>query len=95
MSDPVGVHVIIHGQVQMVGFRYFAWRTAERHAISGWVRNRRDGAVEVEAAGPRRRLDAFVQDLRSGPPTAVVTGIDIDWLDPPPEHHGFTIAHSP
>ena len=45
-------HVIIRGRVQQVGFRAWTEDTALEHGLEGWVRNRRDGAVEAVFAGP-------------------------------------------
>ena len=43
------LHIVIRGRVQGVGFRAFVVRGAEDLGVGGWVRNREDGAVEVEA----------------------------------------------
>ena len=60
-------HVIVSGMVQGVGFRYYALREAERAGVSGWVRNRRDGTVEIEAQGEEEALEAFLAAVRPGP----------------------------
>src|SRR5258705_10330251 len=52
MSAEVIRHVLIRGRVQGVGYRAFAEYTALDHGLAGWVRNRRDGAVEAVFAGP-------------------------------------------
>ena len=58
---------IVRGRVQGVGFRYSAVREAERLGIKGWVRNARDGNVEVWAEGDEDQLDLFLKWLRNGP----------------------------
>ena len=85
------VHLIVHGRVQGVGFRWHVLRQARSRGLAGWVRNRDDGTVEAEAEGDRAALDAFVADLRHGPARAQVTGIEADWTDPPPRHRTFVI----
>ena len=45
-------HLVIRGRVQGVGYRAFAEYTALDHGLAGWVRNRRNGAVEAVLAGP-------------------------------------------
>jgi acylphosphatase len=70
-------HVVIHGRVQGVGFRAFVEDTAERLALEGWVRNRRDGAVEAVFAGPEQAVAAGIEACRSGPRSARVTTIDV------------------
>lgn len=76
-SLPVdALRVVVHGRVQGVGFRYAARAQAERLGITGWVRNRTDGAVECEIAGDQRQLDAMLDWLSHGPPAARVTSVE-------------------
>ena len=63
---------IITGRVQGVGFRYFAERSAARHGLAGWVRNRIDGSVEAVAAGRTGAVEAMIADCQRGPSTARV-----------------------
>ena len=57
-------HIIFHGYVQGVGFRWKASHLARRYGISGWVRNLSDGTVEMEAEGTERDIAELVQGLR-------------------------------
>ncbi len=52
-----------HGHVQGVGFRFTACRTADLHAVRGYVRNMPDGSVECVVEGDSAAIDAFVADL--------------------------------
>jgi acylphosphatase len=61
------VHVIVRGRVQGVGYRAFVEHEALKHGIDGWVRNRRDGAVEAVFAGAPEKLDAIIEACRHGP----------------------------
>ena len=70
-------HVVIHGRVQGVGFRAFVEDTAEHLVLEGWVRNRRDGTVEVVFAGPEQTVAAAIEACRTGPRGARVTIIDV------------------
>jgi acylphosphatase len=70
-------HVVIHGRVQGVGFRAFVEDTAERLALEGWVRNRRDGTVEAVFAGPEQSVAAAIEACRTGPRSARVTNVDV------------------
>ena len=54
MSAEVIRRVLIRGRVQGVGYRDFTEYDALDHGLQGWVRNRRDGAVEAVFAGPAR-----------------------------------------
>ena len=58
---------VVSGRVQGVGFRWFVEREAATLGITGWVRNRDDGRVEVMATGTREQLSALDARLREGP----------------------------
>ena len=62
----------IRGEVQGVGYRFFAQRAAARHQIVGYVRNCSDGSVEAFAEGPASSVEAFKHDLATGPQWAIV-----------------------
>ena len=47
------------GTVQGVGFRYTAEATAARFDVVGYVRNLRDGRVELVAEGTKDEVDRF------------------------------------
>jgi acylphosphatase len=66
--------------VQGVGFRYFAESNARRLGLEGYVRNRHDGAVEVEAEGDAPALERFLDLLRQGPRMARVEDVRVSWL---------------
>jgi acylphosphatase len=74
------LHAVIHGDVQGVGFRYFVMRKARPLGIRGWVRNRHDGAVELEAEGERQVLEQLLEAIRQGPRAAHVTRVDAEWM---------------
>ena len=71
--------MVIHGDVQGVGFRYFVTREAHARGLTGWVRNRSDGAVELVAEGERSDLDALLSAARQGPSHARVADVDARW----------------
>ena len=50
-ANLVRKHIVVNGLVQGVGFRYFTVTQARRLGVRGWVRNCRDGSVELEAQG--------------------------------------------
>ncbi|HEX8943922.1 MAG TPA: acylphosphatase [Gemmatimonadaceae bacterium] len=81
------MHVVVRGRVQGVGFRWFVREAARELGLSGWVRNRPDGAVEVAAEGASVMLARLRAELGEGPPGAHVTSVDdLDSLDQPHEH---------
>ena len=57
---------IIYGRVQGVGFRRFAQRCANEFSIGGWVKNRPDGNVEIEAIGEKQQLNSFLSRISQG-----------------------------
>ncbi len=59
--------VVVEGYVQGVGYRHFAYRTAVRLGLSGWVRNRSDGTVEALISGAPDKVEAMLAELRRGP----------------------------
>jgi acylphosphatase len=69
-------HVVIRGRVQGVGYRDFTERTALKFGLAGWVRNRRDGAVEALFAGPADAVATMMEACRRGPFNARVDAID-------------------
>lgn len=85
------LHATVEGYVQGVSFRYFVVKIANSLNITGWVRNRYDGSVEVVAEGPRSALDKLLGSLRQGPPSALVTAFDHEWLPPSKEFPDFRV----
>jgi len=70
----------VSGRVHGVGYRYSVVQWAERLGLTGWVANEQNGSVTVVAEGPREDLDALLERLREGPPSAVVEYVAEDWL---------------
>ncbi len=83
--------VEVYGRVQGVGYRYFVQSQACRFGVSGWVRNRRDGSVELEAEGTRAALEQFLQAIRQGPATARVERVDSVWGPYTGQYDGFEV----
>ncbi|MDJ0324547.1 acylphosphatase [Cryobacterium sp. PH31-AA6] len=73
---------VVRGVVQAVGFRYYAQAEARRLGLAGFVRNRRDGAVEAEAEGDAAAVSAMLDWLAHGPPSAVVHSVETSELEP-------------
>jgi acylphosphatase len=81
----------ISGEVQGVGYRFFAQRIAARHQIVGYVRNLPDGRVEVHAEGTSEGVEGFKHDLAAGPQFARVEGVEEVSLDPTGSYKTFRI----
>jgi acylphosphatase len=73
--------LLIHGRVQGVWYRGWSVETAHGLGVSGWVRNRRDGDVEMLVAGPEMAVEAMIARCREGPPAARVDRIDVSQSD--------------
>ena len=84
-------HVIVHGIVQGVAFRYYTYDMAGKLDLSGWVRNRRDGTVEAVFAGKKEGVDAMIDWCGHGPPSAEVDKVDVEWQSPTAGLRGFRI----
>lgn len=76
------MQVVITGRVQGVGFRASCQREAQARGLTGWVRNRWDGAVEALFEGPPAAVNAMLVWCYDGPPMAAVDGVQIS---PAPE----------
>ena len=72
-----GVRVRIHGRVQGVCFRNWTMDRARALGVRGWVRNRRDGSVELVAYGEEEAVETLVADCRTGPAAARVERIEV------------------
>ncbi|MFQ5925033.1 MAG: acylphosphatase [Dehalococcoidia bacterium] len=81
MCEQAGLHAIVHGLVQGVNFRYFVLRHARDLGLTGYVRNRLDGAVEVKAEGEREKLGQLLRHLEVGPRGAWVERVEANWSE--------------
>ena len=93
MTGKVARKFFIKGDVQGVGFRFFAQRAAARHQIVGYVKNLDDGRVEALAEGPARNVEAFKHELATGPRFSSVDHIEEINLDPSGAYTSFRIEH--
>ncbi|MBM7552552.1 acylphosphatase [Thalassobacillus pellis] len=85
-------HIIVHGRVQGVGFRFSTQQVASQYDINGWVKNNPDGTVEIEAEGKKQDLDDFVNKIQNGPnPYAKVEHVDISTDNNEKGHSKFKI----
>jgi len=87
--------IVAEGAVQGVGYREFTRRAALRLNVSGWVRNRSDGAVEALARGELPALEALIAAMRQGPRFAVVERLSITEPADPSDDDGETFVIRP
>jgi acylphosphatase len=69
--------LVVHGDVQGVFFREGCRREAQTAGVSGWVRNRADGCVEVVVEGTDEAVNRMCEWCRQGPPHALVTQVEV------------------
>ena len=75
-TSKVARKFLISGEVQGVGYRFFAQRAAARHQVLGYVRNLPDGRVEALAEGTTDNVESFKHDLATGPAFAAVENVE-------------------
>lgn len=84
------IQIIVHGRVQNVGFRYYTRKTAHDLAIEGFVRNRSDGSVYIEAEGEEIAISQFLAWCHEGPAWARVDTVDVQ-EQPLQNFQGFSV----
>lgn len=89
----IAKRLLIQGRVQGVGYRVWMVDKARELGISGWVRNRADGAVEALISGDVAAVEELSRLCRRGPRLAEVSSITEDLAEPPVET-GFYLGAS-
>jgi hydrogenase maturation protein HypF len=91
----VRVKINVKGIVQGVGFRPFIYRTATKHGLKGYVKNRGDAGVEILLEGQKQKVQNFLLNLREKkPPLAQIYEINTAKLSGKEEYTAFTIHRS-
>lgn len=85
--------MLVHGQVQGVGFRYMAVNIARKYEITGKVKNLMDGNVYIEAFGKEAELENFIKEIKASPFPSHVADVEISYCntDDPPRR--FRVAY--
>lgn len=83
---------VVGGRVQGVSFRYHTVDRASRRGLTGWVRNARDGGVELEVQGPDDEVRGLLDWVGEGPPHADVTSVVVTDLDPVDDERRFDVV---
>ena len=81
----------ISGNVQGVGYRFFAQRAAAKHQIRGFVANLADGRVEVLAEATERAINDFKNDLAAGPTHSRVSQVEEIVIEPSGRYSNFRV----
>ncbi|MDY6931514.1 MAG: acylphosphatase [Halobacteriota archaeon] len=85
------VHIVVSGKVQGVFFRHHTKEAADELSLYGWVRNLRNGDVELIAEGYKNDLEQFVEKVRKGSPFAIVRDIKVEWSDYLGEYDRYSV----
>ena len=87
------VHVFYTGRVQGVGFRITAEETAQETGVVGWVKNLRDGRVELVAEGEEDVLQRFLATIRGGSMKNFISQMDVSWSSASDTFDEFVIRY--
>jgi len=87
------MRMVLEGRVQGVGFRAWTRRQARQLGVRGWVRNRKDGAVELHAAGPPDALKELKDRMGRGPRLARVDRVSEEGSGQKLPPSGFEIRY--
>jgi len=90
-NDLLRLHAVVVGHVQGVGFRNFVQNTAIELNLTGWVRNRWNGDVEVQAEGERQALAKLSTVLHRGPRSALVIDVREEFETASGEYSRFSV----
>jgi acylphosphatase len=85
------MHVFVKGTFQGVYYRYNALKKAEEYHLTGWVRNKADGNVEIVCEGAEEDIKNIVQWCKQGPEGAYVREVETDWEQYTGEFNVFEI----
>ncbi len=77
----VAAAVVVKGNVQGVGYRYFCYQKALSFGVTGWVCNDPEGSVSLLLEGEKEVLVDLVELLREGPASSRVDDVEIEWRD--------------
>ncbi len=88
------IRAIVSGKVQGVSFRMYTRTQARQLGVRGYVRNLRNGDVEIVAFGEAAKVDALMEWAKSGSPSAVVNNLEVEVItDDDEEFEGFEIRY--
>jgi acylphosphatase len=89
----VRAHILISGVVQGVFFRSNTRRKANEFKVNGWVKNLRDGRVEVVCEGAEESVKKLIAWSKKGPEGAYVSSADVTWENYTGEFNTFEINY--
>lgn len=85
------IYCIVIGKVQRVGYRDFVEKIALERGLSGWVKNREDGAVEILFQGLPDDLKSATEEIQTGSVLSRVESVAVDWRTPKVQYDEFKV----
>ncbi len=85
--------VIVSGRVQGVFYRAATREKAAACGLTGWVKNRHDGRVEMVMEGDPSAIEEVIRWCHVGPPAAHVTDVEVEWGEATGEFTSFSIRY--
>lgn len=79
------------GKVQGVGYRDFIEQYAKEEGLFGWIKNNKDGSVEVVLQGMPDQLKECIEILNQGSILAHVEAMSVDWRTPEKQFDEFRV----
>ena len=89
----IQLQIMVSGEVQGVGYRYYTQMKAIQFGITGWVKNLQDGGVEILASGKKEDLERFIDEVRRGNPFSTVDHIDVNETEKIETYRSFAIKY--
>jgi acylphosphatase len=87
------LNIRIYGNVQGVGFRYYAQENAEKLGLKGFTCNKEDGTVYIEAEGKEEDLEKFLDWCHKGPAFARVERVEFEYTGNLKNFEDFNIKY--
>jgi acylphosphatase len=84
-------HIVVHGRVQGVGFRYFVQHVGTRLGVVGDVRNCSDSTVEIVVQGSEKKIAEFIKQVEKGPALSRVERVDVVDIPAQDTYNSFSI----
>ncbi len=90
----IRARLLVQGRVQGVGYRANTRRMANKLNLKGWVRNLRNGDVELLVEGPEVEVDRLIAWCRRGPTSAYVSKVRVEKSEATGEFDRFAVKRT-
>ena len=87
----IGANIVVSGEVQGVGYRYYVWDQAMHLRLKGFVKNNKDGTVEIEVEGTSFLINEFLKRLKVGSRTSKIDDIKVKRKEYKNQYKSFDI----